>query len=308
MTPTDLGQARLSDLSPYVYGTTRLGDSTLPLPERVAMARTVMESGVWMHTSHQYGNALEVLRQAFDQARSAVPRLIFKIGWESAEEVAKTARELTDAVGVSHIDVGQLCLNGDLASDFAAGGRCLDDFRRLRDTGLVQRFVLQVFPWTSDVAFKALSAGHTDGLIDGAIVYLNPLQRFASNDLWDLMLDKKLPIIAMRTIAGGNVIDLRDVPGAAWKEYLQVRAAQVAPIFERSGVESWPLFCVRFAHSHSTVVATVGSTAHPERFGELQRAARQPIPPLATDIVDEIHALQRQWAEQVDAFGQPGSM
>ena len=52
----------LTDLSPYIYGTTKLGDDKIPFPERVTMARAAMDSGVWFHTSHTYGNALEVLR------------------------------------------------------------------------------------------------------------------------------------------------------------------------------------------------------------------------------------------------------
>ena len=60
---------------------------------------------------------------------------------------------------------------------------------------------------------------------------------------------KTKPIIAMRTVSGGPVHSLRDVPGFAWKDYLQKRAVEVAPIFEKSGIKSWTEFCVRFAHS-----------------------------------------------------------
>ena len=79
------------------------------------------------------------------------------------------------------------------------------------------------------------------------IPYLNPLQRFASNELWDLLFEQKQTIIALRTVAGGPVHRLRDVPGVAWKEYIQKRAVEVAPIFERSGINSWTEFCIRFA-------------------------------------------------------------
>ena len=34
----------------------------------------------------------------------------------------------------------------------------------------------------------------------------------------------------MRTVSGGPVHNLRDVPGFAWKEYLQKRAVEVAPV------------------------------------------------------------------------------
>ena len=70
----------LADISPYVYGTTRLGDDKIPFEERVTVARAAMNAGIWFHTSHTYGNALDVLRTAFDQDRANVPKLIVKIG------------------------------------------------------------------------------------------------------------------------------------------------------------------------------------------------------------------------------------
>lgn len=299
---------RLADLSPYVYGTTRLGDDAIPFESRVEMARAVMRSGVWMHASHQYGDALSVLRAAFDQDRSQVPSLIFKIGWESTQEIRDYAGRLSSAVGKPSIDVGQLCLNGALAEDFAAGGECVEELHRIRREGLIGRYLLQVFPWTSDVALAALSAGHAQGLVDGYILYLNPLQRFASNELWELLIEKRQPLVAMRTVAGGDVMELRDVPGAAWKPYLQERAAEVAPIYERSGAASWPEFCVRFAHGRPGVVATVGATSRKARLDEFLAASRRPIQPLAPKIHAEIEILQRRWAAEVDVHGQPGSM
>ena len=57
--------SRLGNISKYVYGTTRLGDEDIPMADRVKeIARAAMDAGVWFHTSHQYGNALRVLRTA----------------------------------------------------------------------------------------------------------------------------------------------------------------------------------------------------------------------------------------------------
>ena len=91
----------------------------------------------------------------------------------------------------------------------------------------------------------------------------------------------------MRTVSGGPVHRLRDVPGAAWKEYLQKRAVEVAPIFERSGIESWTEFCIRFAHSFQQVRATVGSTARKENLNEFFSAMKN-IKPLPKNIVNDI--------------------
>src|SRR4051812_8742918 len=90
----------LRDLSPYIYGTTRLGDSAIGFSDRVRVARAAMEHDIWFHTSHQYGDALNVLRAAFDQDRARIPRLIFKIGWNSVTEVRATVEKLTRAVGI----------------------------------------------------------------------------------------------------------------------------------------------------------------------------------------------------------------
>jgi aryl-alcohol dehydrogenase-like predicted oxidoreductase len=298
----------LHGLSPFIYGTTRLGDAAIEFGERVRIARAAMEHGVWFHTSHQYGDALSVLRAAFDEDRAHVPRLIFKIGWTSVEDVRANVDKLTRAVGIDHMDVGQLCLDGDLARDFAAGGPSVRGLHELRSEGRVGRYLLQVFPWTSQVALDALRGGHARGLIDGYIFYLNPLQRFATNPLWDLLAETRSPIVAMRTVAGGDVHALRDVPGAAWKDYLRERAAEVAPLFERSGVASWPEFCLRFAHGIDGVCASVGATSRSDRLAELVRLGSGPLPALDPGIHEELAKLQRRWSDELDVHGTPGSM
>lgn len=297
----------LTDISPYVYGTTRLGDDRIPFTERVKVARAAIDSGVWFHTSHTYGDALKVLRTAFDEDRTKVPKLIVKIGWNKVDELREVIHQNIDPLGMPGLELGQLCLSGSFAEDFENGGNCYKLFSDLKREGLVKRFVLEVFPWTSHTALKALRGGYSEGVLDGYIFYLNPLQRFTSNELWDLLVERNEPMIAMRTVSGGDVHRLRDVPGAAWKPYLQERAVEVAPIFERSGVKSWTKFCVRFAHSFPWVHATVGSTSHPDRLKEFLDAALN-IQPLPEEIMSEIMALHRRWSEEVDMKAELWSM
>jgi len=298
---------RLTDLSKYIYGTTRLGDDKIPFEDRVKIARLAMDANVWFHTSHQYGNALQVLRAAFDQDRSRVPKMIFKIGWSNITELRDIIRQNLEPLAVKHMDIGQLCLGGDLAEQFRTGGKCYDDFRRIKDEGLVNRFVIEVFPWTSKTPLEALRSNRAPEVIDGYIFYLNPLQRFASNELWDLIQERNQPIIAMRTVSGGSVHRLRDVPGAAWKPYLHDRAVEVAPIFEKSGIKSWPEFCVRFAYTIPQVRTTVGSTSRPENLSQFLAAA-QNIKPLPQDIYNEIQKLQYRWSDETDIHAEPWSM
>jgi aryl-alcohol dehydrogenase-like predicted oxidoreductase len=297
----------LTDISPYVYGTTRLGDGKIPFDNRVSIARAAMDAGVWFHTSHTYGDALQVLRTAFDQDRTRVPKLIIKLGWDTMEELRDMVRRNLEPLGLESLELGQLCLGGELADEFASGGACYKGFQDLKDQGIVRRFVVEIFPWTSEKPLQALRRGYPEGIVDGYIFYLNPLQRFASNALWDLLVEREEPVVAMRTVAGGPVHRLRDVPGAAWQPYLQERAVQVAPIFERSGIKSWTEFCVRFAHSFPQVRATVGSTSRLTHLHGFLSAAEN-IQPLPADIVEDITRLQVEWSDAVDVHAEPWSM
>ena len=300
-------QAALNGITPYIYGTTRLGDNKVPREERIKVARAAMNAGVWFHTARMYGDALEVLGEAFAQAPTQVPKLIIKIGWENIGQLRGSIEENLRPLGLSGVQLGQLCLSGELATDFANGGNCYRVFQDLKDAGLVQGYVVEVFPWTSESPLKALRAGYTQGIIDGFIFYLNPLQRFASNSLWDEIVKRNQPIIAMRTVSGGPVHKLRDVPGFAWKDYLQKRAVEVAPIFERAGLKSWTEFCVRFAHSFPQVKATVGATSKVENLNEFL-AAKDHLMPLPQNIVREIEALHYKWSDELDIHAEPWTM
>jgi len=297
----------LDPITPYIYGTTRLGDQKVPREQRLQVAHAAMDAGVWFHTSRQYDEALEVLGEAFAAEPTKIPPLIIKIGRNSTEELRGTIEENIRPLRVSGVQLGQLCLGGNLAEEFANGGECFKVFRQLKDEGLVQGFVVEAFPWTSEAPLKALRAGYTEGIIDGFIFYLNPLQRFASNALWQEITARQQPIIAMRTVAGGPVHSLRDVPGFAWKDYLQERAVEVAPLFEKSGIASWTEFCVRFAHSFPLVRATVGSTSKIENLNEFLNAAKT-VKPLPADIVQEIMALQQRWSDELDSHAEPWTM
>jgi predicted aldo/keto reductase-like oxidoreductase len=297
----------LVGITPYIYGTTRLGDKKIPRQQRLEVARAAMQAGVWFHTSRTYGDALEVLAEVFKEEPTKVPKLIIKIGWDNVNQLRSVTEENLKPLGLDGMQLGQLCLGGELAKDFANGGQCYRVFQELKDEGLVQGYVVEAFPWTSEPPLKALRAGYTEGIIDGFIFYLNPLQRFASNVLWDEIVKKNQPIIAMRTVSGGPVHSLRDVPGFAWKDYLQKRAVEVAPIFERSGIKSWTEFCVRFAHSFPLVKATVGSTAKIPNLNEFLAAKNHPTP-LPEAIVQEIKALQARWSDEVDMHAELWSM
>ncbi len=105
-----------------------------------------MDAGVWFHTSHTYGDALSVLRAAFDEDRAYVPPAIFKIGWDSLDQIRDIIRQNAEPLGIENIAIGQLRLGGNLGEEFRTGGPCYDGFRALKAEGVVGRFVLEVWP------------------------------------------------------------------------------------------------------------------------------------------------------------------
>jgi predicted aldo/keto reductase-like oxidoreductase len=284
-----------------------LGDDKIPRKERIKIAREAMNSNVWFHTSRMYGDALEVLGEAFAEEPTKIPKLIVKIGWENVNQLRGVIKENLDPLGVKGMQIGQLCLGGELADDFAKGGDCYKVFQDLKDEGLVQGYVVEAFPWTSEPVLKALRAGYTDDIIDGFTFYLNPLQRFASNALWDEIIKRQQPIVALRTVSGGPVHNLRDVPGFAWKDYLQKRAVEIAPIFEKSGIKNWTEFCIRFAHSYPLLKSTVGSTSRSENLNDFLSYMNN-YDPLPEGIVEEIEALQSKWSDELDIHAEPWTM
>jgi len=295
----------LSDLSEYIYGTTRLGDGSIPFEARVKIARAAIDAGGWIHTSHAYGDALQVLRAAYDLDRTKIPSAIFKIGWDSVEQVREVIKQNIEPLAIDKMAIGQLCLGGALAEDFRMGGACFEGLNGLKQDGLVDRYVLELWPWNSGMAIDALRADNAGRLVDGFIFYLNPLQRFVTNDLWDMIHERDVTIIAMRTVCGGSLERLREDPKAP--EYLRKRALEMTPIFERSGCHSWAEFCVRFVFGFAQVQSTVGATSHQENLHEFLKETSA-VRPLESDIHDEILGLQRRWSDEHDRGAEPWSM
>lgn len=295
------------DISRYIYGTTRLGDESVSLEQRLTIARAAMESGAWFHASDQYGGALSVLARAFSEAPGQIPKMIFKIEAKTIGQMRDTIQRNLDPIGADHMDIGQLCLRDRCAEDFLPGSAGYEEFSRIREDGLVRQYFMEVFPWTSPVALEALDKGCTNHLIDGFIFYFNPLQRFATNRLWQKIQEMNIPVIAMRTVCGNNVINLRDVPGAAWADYIQQRAVEVVPLFEHSGITSWAEFCTRYVYSFDVVQATVGATSRENNLAELLRLSRagEPFP---ADIREELIALQMRWSEDFDQSAEAWSL
>jgi predicted aldo/keto reductase-like oxidoreductase len=159
----------LPELSRFIFGTARLRGDAIPLADRVKVVRAAMDAGVWFHASQQYANALEVLRAAFDEDPKNIPRMIFKIGWKSMSEMKSVIDENLKRAGVDHIDIGQLCLEGELAKQFRTGGACYEELSRLKEQGIVRSFILEIFPWSSAMAIDVIRGGYCREIVDGYI-------------------------------------------------------------------------------------------------------------------------------------------
>ncbi|MCX7801051.1 MAG: hypothetical protein N2109_12015 [Fimbriimonadales bacterium] len=285
-------------LTRFIYGTTRLGDAQIPFEDRVLVARRAADLGLSFHTSHQYGEALAVIRAALDRDRTRVPKFVFKIGWSSVEEIRGQIELQLRALELDSMDVGQLCLGGPIAEEIAEPGRAMRGLMALREQGLVRAFVLECWPWSPDAYLRGVRNGTARQLVDAFIFYLNPLQRFVTNELWDALDEAGFPIVAMRTVCGGR----RPSTG-----YLQPRWDAVEPILHASDARSWPEFCVRYALGLPQVVATVGASARIGRVEEFHSLSLQPRP-LEPAIVAAIHDLHRRWSDEHDRHAEPWSM
>ena len=159
---------------PFVtYGSTRLGDSGIPNEERLQWALDAMDTGLWFHTSIQYGDTLNILGQAFKKAPAKVPKLMIKIEGSSVAEMREYIQKNIDPMGVSGVEVGQLCPGGALSDEIANGGPAYKELQKLKAEGLVKTFVLEVFPWTSERAIKAVKGGYLEGTVDALIFYFD---------------------------------------------------------------------------------------------------------------------------------------
>lgn len=290
----------------YIFGTTRLGDESIPFANRVGLARTVIESGQWLHTSDQYGSALSVLKAAILEAQRPVEGTIFKIGWDSVDQIRAQIEKQLEATGLTQMSLGQLCLGKTLAEDFCESGEMIESLLALKTEGLLKDFVLESWPWNSKMGLSGLQNGNAERLLGGYIFYCNPMQRFVTNALWDELVKRDFPFIAMRTLAGGSVYRARDVDGAA-PEYLQSRAVLMAPIFEESSCDTWTEFCTRFALGLNNCAATVGATSNLESL-DLYLHSVQSAVPLEPKMMDDILALHRMWSDEHDVHAKEWSM
>jgi aryl-alcohol dehydrogenase-like predicted oxidoreductase len=257
--------------SPFTFGCMSLGSREDLFERDIATTRLAMDAGVWFHASPTYhrGFTFLILRRAFDEARSLVPPVMIKIRdlrpWLLRFEVEDTLRRL----GIDRIDVAQLVhMNpGDdgLVADLLARGETHATCEALRREGKVGEFFLYCDPQRSPATLRAVE----HGLFPGLIAYFNPLQRDFDTPLWNRITRDRLPILALRTLAGASFRTGADA---------DPRLARLEELRAQSGCRDLVEFSMRYAWSFPFVQTTIGGTANPGHLARFLELAASPTP------------------------------
>lgn len=280
-------RGQLPELSRFTYGTMSLGAGAYDMAADVKVARAAMDSGVWFHTSADYGETYKVLRRAFDEDRARVPKLIVKMDAKFPEKTHAVIEGTVRDLGVERVDIAQMCWHVDaagIAGQARDNGPRWQAFCDLKKRGLVGNFVLEIWPPALSCE-NGVEAVQND-LVDGLIFYYNLFERFVSNELFDLIEKRKTKVLALRTLGGGRAQPTQDPKGQA-----------LEALFQKSGCRNMLEFGVRFVLSDPNVQTTICGTRRLEHLNALLDAARN-FKPLDSAVVSEVKSLHRKWSEE----------
>lgn len=243
----------MTTLTPYTFGSMSLGRNPADISSDLAVARRAMEAGVWFHSSPTYnqGFTFMVLRHAFDEERSRVPRMVIKVRDASVSLMRFEVEDSCRRLGIDAIDIAQLVSMdprpGNLVDQLRGGGGPLaDELASLRARGLIRQAVLFLTPENSDAAVEAAASP----LIEGVILYWNACQRDCTGTAWSAIRERNLPALALRTLGGGPA----DTATAA-------KTAALDKLIEDAGCRNATEFNLRLAASDPAIRTTIGGTA-----------------------------------------------
>ena len=293
---------RLPTITPFTYGTMSLGRAVTNFAQDVAVARQAMEKGIWFHSSRSYGDGgtFKVLKQAFADAPGQIPKTMFKIGCESAELIEDDVTHSLQTLGLPKMEIAQLAGRShekrDIVDDFLSEGPMFQTCRKLKEQGLVDRFVFEIFYSYSADAIKAV----THDLFDGYIFYYSLLERQVSNEIWALLQKKNLPILSLRPLAGaflstGAKVREKKLKDPGHPAFL--RLDELGPILEKSGCRDLIELSLRFLAAQPLVKTTIAGTASATHLDELSEAVRT-ARPLDQALTEELCALQAKWCRE----------
>ena len=250
--------------------------------EEVKLVRRAMDAGISFHGSPTYnrGFSFMILRMAFDEDRSKVPKMIVKIRDGSPELMRFETEDVCRRLGFDGIDVAQLVWMDTgpdgLAYQLVKGGPVADELASLRDRGLIRNAVVFV---NRDHSPAGLDAQSSD-LVDGLTFYWNSCQREVSDDVWTKLQDADIPCLALRTLAGGPANE-------RWQEAQE----RVRSVWERAGCADEVEFALRLMASFPAIRTTIGGTRQMEHL-ERYLAAAESAEPLPGDVIGEIESMR----------------
>src|SRR5471030_1201379 len=269
--------------TPYTFGSMSLGRKPEDVAQDLVVARRAMEAGVWFHSSPTYNNGFTfmVLRQAFDENRDRVPRMVIKVRDASVSLMRFEVEDSCRRLGLDTLDVAQLVSMdprpGNLVDQLRGGGGPLaDELASLRARGLIRQAVIFLTPETSDAAVEATRSS----LIDGVILYWNACQRDCSNTAWAAIREKGIPALALRTLGGGP----SDKSSSA-------KSGDLAELIKAAGCRNATEFNLRLAASEPAIRTTIGGTASLEHLEDYLQAAANAAP-LSAEILQRVGQLQ----------------
>jgi aryl-alcohol dehydrogenase-like predicted oxidoreductase len=287
-------------LTPFTYGCMSLGNSHAldDIRAQIRVVRTTMDRGVSFHASQEYagGGAFMVMRHAFDEDRARLPKIILKIRCDNAALLKFDVEDALRRLNLDRVDVAQLCRSQHdrrpVVDDFLAKGEMWSVCQKLKSEGKVGDFVLEIFESFSPDAIRAVQAK----MFPAYIFYFSPGERQTSNELFDLLEQRKEPILSLRTLCGG-ILDPQRIAAIRQrdpKDGAIARFEALQPIYQKSGATSWAEFSVSFLKSFPNLVTTIAGTSSEKHLNELLEAD-QKSKPLPAPLVAEIRALHRVW-------------
>lgn len=273
-----------------------LGSDLNILDEHIRVARAAMEASIWFHASPTYhrGFTYMVLRMAFDEARHQVPPMMVKIRCGTAKLLRFEVEDVLRRLDIDAISMAQLVFTetgpAPLVHDFLNGGPIAETCDQLRQEGKVLQFAPQCGKATSEALLPLADRE----CFDGFVLYLNPLQRDASHELWELLQRKSTPLWALRTVAGAlgepgryknHCIENPEDPRNA-------ALAQMMKICQELGL-TWTQFCLRYVHSLPNVATTIGGTANLNHLQHYLDSAHQTAA-LPEDVMVRVDELRNE--------------
>jgi aryl-alcohol dehydrogenase-like predicted oxidoreductase len=288
-------------LTPFTFGCMSLGnsDELADIRAQIKVVRAAMDAGVSFHASREYagGGAFTIMRHAFDEDRSRLPKLILKIRCDNALLLKFDVEDALRRLGLAYIDVVQLVRarhdKRPVVDDFIAQGEMYQACLELQRDGKIGVCVMEIFESFSSDAVRAVQAK----LFPGYIFYFSPGERQASSELFDLLLARNEPILSLRTLCGG-ILDPARIAQVREKnpdDGAIQRFEALTPIYEKSGAKSWAEFSMSYLRSFKNLVTTIAGTGKMEHLDELL-AADKSAQPMPENLAGEISALHRAWA------------